>query len=99
MHSPLDGPEAGEDALSDTLADDLASDSRDVWDRAIAVNLTSAFDNGGGMPVDGGRIVLIISVAYQRCSYDHLSYFASKGDAHRKSRVRSGSSVVLHRPI
>jgi len=45
----------------------------DVWGRTIAVKLTSAFDNGGSMPVDGGRIVLINSVAYQRGSYGGIS--------------------------
>lgn len=67
MLSPLVGPEAGEDALSDTLGSmgsfiwlactrlTISPPTRVMFGiGAIAVNLTRAFDNGGGMPVDGG---------------------------------------------
>lgn len=65
-------------------ADDLKSSCRTVWDRALAANLTTAFDMVSvcvaRMDLQvGGRVVLTSSVAYRRGSLDHLAYSASKG--------------------
>ena len=60
------------------------SQYRDVWDRALAVNLTTAYDMVSACvpafePGAVGRIVLATSVAYRRGSFDHLGYSAAKG--------------------
>lgn len=64
--------------------DDLSPDARPVWDRALAVNLTSAFDIAAAcMPRlaadQACRFVFITSVAYRRGSFDHIGYSAAKG--------------------
>lgn len=64
--------------------DDVDPSSRTVWDRALASNLTTAFDMVAACvprldPAVGGRIVLTSSIAYRRGSFDHLGYSASKG--------------------
>ncbi|ANN71219.1 SDR family NAD(P)-dependent oxidoreductase [Bordetella bronchialis] len=68
------------------LADDLAPESRDIWDRTMAVNLDMAFDLASaaaprlrGQGGRGARIVMAASLAYRRGSFDHLAYSASKG--------------------
>lgn len=63
-------------------ADDLTPEARPVWDRAIQVNLTSAFDIAAAcMPrlADHARFVFTTSVAYRRGSFDHVAYSAAKG--------------------
>jgi 3-oxoacyl-[acyl-carrier protein] reductase len=60
------------------------ADHRSVWDRALAVNLTTAYDMVSAcLPAfDSGsvcRIVFAASVAYRRGSFDHLGYSAAKG--------------------
>lgn len=63
-------------------ADDLTPEARPVWDRAIQVNLTSAFDIGAAcMPLlaEHARFVFTTSVAYRRGSFDHVGYSAAKG--------------------
>jgi 3-oxoacyl-[acyl-carrier protein] reductase len=57
---------------------------RDVWDRALAVNLTTAYDMVSAcVPAFDAesvcRIVFAASVAYRRGSFDHLGYSAAKG--------------------
>ena len=64
--------------------DEPDSQFRDVWDRALAVNLTTAYDMVSAcMPAfdaeSACRIVLATSVAYRRGSFDHLGYSAAKG--------------------
>lgn len=62
--------------------DDLGDEHRGAWDRALAVNLTSAFDVCSAcLPrlSEGARVILVSSVAYRRGSFDHLGYSASKG--------------------
>ncbi len=64
--------------------DDLSAQTRDVWDRALACNLTNARDMIGACAThfckeDTGRIVLVSSLAYRRGSYDHIGYSAAKG--------------------
>ncbi|NRF72051.1 SDR family oxidoreductase [Aquincola sp. S2] len=65
-------------------ADEIDAQSRPVWDRAIAVNLTSAFDiTGACLPHlvtdEAARLVFMASVAYRRGSFDHIGYSAAKG--------------------
>lgn len=65
-------------------ADDVDVASRPTWDRALDVNLTSAFDiSAACMPrlseYDACRFVFITSVAYRRGSFDHIGYSAAKG--------------------
>jgi 3-oxoacyl-[acyl-carrier protein] reductase len=55
-----------------------------VWDRALSVNLTTAYDMVSAcLPLFDantvGRIVFAASVAYRRGSFDHLGYSAAKG--------------------
>lgn len=57
---------------------------REVWDRALAVNLTTAYDMVCAcVPAFDAekicRIVFATSVAYRRGSFDHLGYSAAKG--------------------
>ena len=65
--------------------DPLDADVHDVWDRAIAANLTNAYDMAvafapraerGSGPA---RIVLTSSIAFRRGSPDHVAYGAAKG--------------------
>ncbi len=65
-------------------ADGLEASYRPVWDRALAANLTTAFDMAAAClrrfdPEMVSRIVLTTSVAYRRGSLDHLGYSAAKG--------------------
>lgn len=65
-------------------SDGLDAQYRSTWDRAISINLTTAFDVICQMSdrFDStliSRIVLVTSVAYRRGSINHLGYSASKG--------------------
>ncbi|MBE0612989.1 MAG: SDR family oxidoreductase [Burkholderiales bacterium] len=65
-------------------SDDLDPSYRAVWDRALATNLTTAFDMVTACAARfdlavGGRVILTSSIAYRRGSFDHLAYSASKG--------------------
>jgi len=98
FHSALDSPAACRAALAafgraaDALVhlagvfehDPLDADDRQVWVRAIAGNLTNAYDmaiafrdqaGGGG----AGRIVLCSSRAFQRGAPGRAAYTAAKG--------------------
>jgi 3-oxoacyl-[acyl-carrier protein] reductase len=98
VESQLDSPEACEAALGSVTgsvyalvhlagvfeADNLDARYRPVWDRALAANLTTAYDmvTACSRRFDRhavSRIVLTASVAYRRGSFDHLGYSASKG--------------------
>ena len=64
--------------------DEIDAASRPVWDRALAVNLTSAFDiTAACLPQlvthEAARLVYMTSVAYRRGSFDHIGYSAAKG--------------------
>lgn len=64
--------------------DPLASDEHGVWDRAIAANLTNAYDMAVAFrpcadPREPARIVFASSVAYRRGSPDRAAYAAAKG--------------------
>lgn len=64
--------------------DELDRSSRHIWDRALAVNLTSAFDMAAAcMPLlvsdTAARFIFTTSVAYRRGSFDHIGYSAAKG--------------------
>jgi 3-oxoacyl-[acyl-carrier protein] reductase len=64
--------------------DSPEAEYRPVWDRAIAVNLTTAYDMVSACvpafdPDNVSRIVCATSVAYRRGSFDHLAYSAAKG--------------------
>jgi 3-oxoacyl-[acyl-carrier protein] reductase len=67
--------------------DAMDADDRTVWDRAIGVNLTSAYDMAvafstrfarGPTDRDSARIVLTSSVAYRRGSAAYPPYAAAK---------------------
>jgi 3-oxoacyl-[acyl-carrier protein] reductase len=67
--------------------DAMAADDHAVWDRAIGVNLTSAYDMAvafstryakGGSAREAARIVLTSSVAYRRGSAGYPPYAAAK---------------------
>ena len=67
--------------------DAMDADEHAVWDRAIGVNLTSAYDMAvafstrfarGGSERDVARIVLTSSVAYRRGSAGYPPYAAAK---------------------
>lgn len=71
--------------------DAMEADDHAVWDRAIGVNLTSAYDmavafstrfaqggTNGGSERDAARIVLTSSVAYRRGSAGYPPYAAAK---------------------
>ncbi|MCW5653181.1 SDR family NAD(P)-dependent oxidoreductase [Hydrogenophaga sp.] len=66
--------------------DPLDADDRSVWERAIASNLSNAYDMAiafraqyaGGTP-GGGRIVLCSSRAFQRGAPGRAAYTAAKG--------------------
>lgn len=63
-------------------ADDLVPEARPTWDRAIQVNLTSAFDIAAACRprlAAHARFVFTTSVAYRRGSFDHVAYSAAKG--------------------
>ena len=62
--------------------DSLDAASRSIWDRTLAVNLTSAFDLAAAARPKmqaGGRMVFVSSIAFRRGSFDHIAYSASKG--------------------
>jgi 3-oxoacyl-[acyl-carrier protein] reductase len=96
--SALDSPTACRKALAsaggtvDTLVhmagvfepDPLDADDREVWQRAIASNLTNAYDMSiafrAQLPVDrDGAIVLCSSRAFQRGAAGRAAYTAAKG--------------------
>lgn len=65
-------------------ADALDAASRTLWDRAIAANLTNAFDMVAAVapwldPEATCRMVFASSVAFRRGSHDHIGYTAAKG--------------------
>jgi len=64
--------------------DPLLSEEHGVWDRAIAANLTTAYDMAVAFrtrtdPRAASRIVFASSVAYRRGSADRAAYAAAKG--------------------
>jgi 3-oxoacyl-[acyl-carrier protein] reductase len=64
--------------------DPLDPEEHGVWDRAIAANLTNAYDmavamRGRADTRDPARIVFASSVAYRRGSADRAAYAAAKG--------------------
>ena len=64
--------------------DPLLSDEHGVWDRAIAANLTNAYDMAVALrtradPREPSRLVFASSVAYRRGSADRAAYAAAKG--------------------
>jgi 3-oxoacyl-[acyl-carrier protein] reductase len=64
--------------------DDLNPDDHGVWNRAIAANLTNAYDMAVAFSSrfdrrEPARIVLTSSVAYRRGSADRVPYAAAKG--------------------
>jgi 3-oxoacyl-[acyl-carrier protein] reductase len=64
--------------------DDLDPDDHGVWNRAIAANLTNAYDMAVAFSTrfdrrEPARIVFTSSVAYRRGSADRVPYAAAKG--------------------
>jgi NAD(P)-dependent dehydrogenase (short-subunit alcohol dehydrogenase family) len=64
--------------------DPAGADDHGVWDRAIAANLTNAYDVvwEATKRFDRGavcRVVLVSSLAYRRGAFDHVPYTAAKG--------------------
>ncbi len=64
--------------------DDLDPDEHGVWNRAIAANLTNAYDMAVAFSTrfdrrEPARIVLTSSIAYRRGSADRVPYAAAKG--------------------
>jgi 3-oxoacyl-[acyl-carrier protein] reductase len=64
--------------------DDLDPDDHGVWNRAIAANLTNAYDMAVAFSKrfdrrEPARIVLTSSIAYRRGSPDRVPYAAAKG--------------------
>jgi 3-oxoacyl-[acyl-carrier protein] reductase len=64
--------------------DELDPDDHGVWNRAIAANLTNAYDMAVAFSTrfdrrEPARIVLASSVAYRRGSADRVPYAAAKG--------------------
>lgn len=64
--------------------DELDPDDHGVWNRAIAANLTNAYDMAVAFSTrfdrrEPARIVLTSSVAYRRGSADRVPYAAAKG--------------------
>jgi 3-oxoacyl-[acyl-carrier protein] reductase len=64
--------------------DDLDPDEHGVWNRAIAANLTNAYDMAVALSTrfdrrEPARIVLTSSIAYRRGSADRVPYAAAKG--------------------
>jgi 3-oxoacyl-[acyl-carrier protein] reductase len=64
--------------------DPLVSDEHEVWDRAIAANLTNAYDMAVAFRPcadtrEPARIVFASSIAYRRGSPDRAAYAAAKG--------------------
>ncbi len=64
--------------------DPLSFEEHGVWDRAIAANLTSAYDMAIAFrpfadPREASRIVFASSLAYRRGSPDRAAYAAAKG--------------------
>ena len=63
--------------------DELDADAHSVWNRAIAANLTNAYDMAVAFSTrfyrkEPARIVLTSSVAYRRGSADRIPYAAAK---------------------
>jgi 3-oxoacyl-[acyl-carrier protein] reductase len=96
--SPIDSPAACAQALDAAARpiyglvhlaglfepDGLTPDDRAIWDRAMAANLTNAYDMAIACvprfdPDATCRVVLISSLAFRRGAYDHVSYTAAKG--------------------
>jgi 3-oxoacyl-[acyl-carrier protein] reductase len=64
--------------------DELDPDDHGVWNRAIAANLTNAYDMAVAFSTrfdrrEPARIVLTSSIAYRRGSADRVPYAAAKG--------------------
>ena len=64
--------------------DELDQDDHGVWNRAIAADLTNAYDMAVAFSTrfdrrEAARIVLTSSIAYRRGSADHVPYAAAKG--------------------
>jgi 3-oxoacyl-[acyl-carrier protein] reductase len=64
--------------------DDLDPEDHGVWNRAIAANLTNAYDMAVAFSTrfdkrEPARIVLTSSIAYRRGSADRVPYAAAKG--------------------
>jgi 3-oxoacyl-[acyl-carrier protein] reductase len=64
--------------------DELDPDDHGVWNRAIAANLTNAYDMAVAFATrfdrrEPARIVLTSSIAYRRGSADRVPYAAAKG--------------------
>lgn len=62
--------------------DPLNADAHGVWDRAIAANLTNAYDMAVAFiprSARPARIVLVSSIAFRRGSPDRAAYAAAKG--------------------
>ena len=64
--------------------DDLDPDDHGVWNRAIAANLTNAYDMAVAFSKrfdrrEPARIVLTSSIAYRRGTADRVPYAAAKG--------------------
>jgi len=61
---------------------DMGPDSRPVYDRTLQHNASNAYDLAGLMEArmrDGGRIVFVSSVAFNRGASDHVAYTMAKG--------------------
>ena len=62
--------------------DPLSAEDHGVWDRAIAANLTNAYDMAVAFiprAAETGRIVFASSLAFRRGSPDRAAYAAAKG--------------------
>ncbi len=64
--------------------DPLDPDTHDIWDRAIAANLTNAYDMAIAFAAraersEPARIVLTSSIAFRRGSPENVAYGAAKG--------------------
>lgn len=92
--SALATPEACKTALPDTpitalvhlagifVPDHMPPGDRGIYDEALQVNATSAYDIVGAAAErisDGGRIVLAASLAFNRGGADHVAYSMAKG--------------------
>lgn len=81
----IDGPVYGFVHLAGVFEDDpeLGRD-HDIWDRAIANNLTNGYDLATVMadrlPTDRlGRVIFVSSLAFRRGAVDQIAYSAAKG--------------------
>ncbi len=62
----------------------MPEENRDVYDRTIAANLTSAYDiafafESRHVTEEPARLVLVSSMAFRRGAYDYAAYSAAKG--------------------